>query len=144
MKLRNLFQSFLLLLFSLFSFYVSAQLDFGKSDLESVGFSSTKLSVLDSIMHDYVDNNDFSAIQTAIVKNGKIIHYDSYGYSEIATKKNLREDDIFRIASMTKPIVSVALMKLYEEGHFKLNDPVYKFIPRNIRCVKRRHGTIKN
>ena len=140
MKLRNLFQSFLLLLFSLFSFYVSAQLDFGKSDLESVGFSSTKLSVLDSIMHDYVDNNDFSAIQTAIVKNGKIIHYDSYGYSEIATKKNLREDDIFRIASMTKPIVSVALMKLYEEGHFKLNDPVYKFIPefKNFTVKKRK------
>ncbi|MBT4959945.1 MAG: beta-lactamase family protein [Flavobacteriaceae bacterium] len=147
MKLRNLFQSFLLLLFSLFSFYVSAQLDFGKSDLESVGFSSTKLSVLDSIMHDYVDNNDFSAIQTAIVKNGKIIHYDSYGYSEIATKKNLREDDIFRIASMTKPIVSVALMKLYEEGHFKLNDPVYKFIPefKNFTVKKRKkQKPIKN
>ena len=147
MKLRNLFQSFLLLLFSLFSFYVSAQLDFGKSDLESVGFSSTKLSVLDYIMHDYVDNNDFSAIQTAIVKNGKIIHYDSYGYSEIATKKNLREDDIFRIASMTKPIVSVALMKLYEEGHFKLNDPVYKFIPefKNFTVKKRKkQKPIKN
>jgi len=147
LKLRNLFQSFLLLLFSLFSFYVSAQLDFGKSDLESVGFSSTKLSVLDSIMHAYVDNNDFSAIQTAIVKNGKIIHYDSYGYSEIATKKNLREDDIFRIASMTKPIVSVALMKLYEEGHFKLNDPVYKFIPefKNFTVKKRKkQKPIKN
>ena len=147
MKLRNLFQSFLLLLFSLFSFYVSAQLDFGKSDLESVGFSSTKLSVLDSIMHDYVDNNDFSAIQTAIVKNGKIIHYDSYGYSELATNKELREEDIFRIASMTKPIVSVALMKLYEEGHFKLNDPVYKFIPefKNFTVKKRKkQKPIKN
>ena len=129
MKRLNLFQSFSLVFFSLISFYVSAQLNFSKSDLESVGFSSAKLHVLDSVMHTYVDDNDFSAIQTAIVKNGEIIHYNSYGYSEIETKKSLKEDDIFRIASMTKPIVSVALMKLYEEGHFKLNDPVYKFIP---------------
>ena len=119
----------LLLFIPLVSFYVSAQLNFSKNPLESVGFSSAKLHVLDSVMHNYVDNNDFSAIQTAIVKNGEIIHYNSYGYSEIETKKSLKEDDIFRIASMTKPIVSVALMKLYEEGHFKLNDPVYKFIP---------------
>ena len=140
MKLRNLFQSFLLLLFSLFSFYVSAQLDFDKSNLNAAGLSSSQLHVLDSVMHTYVDNDDFSAIQTAIVKNGKIVHYNSYGYSEIATKKNLREDDIFRIASMTKPIVSVALMKLYEEGHFKLNDPVYKFIPefKNLTVKKRK------
>jgi len=91
-------------------------------------------------MHTYVDNNDFSAIQTAIVKNGEIIHYNSYGYSEIETKKSLKEDDVFRIASMTKPIVSVALMKLYEEGRFKLNDPVYKFIPefKNLTVKKRK------
>ena len=91
-------------------------------------------------MHNYVDNNDFSAIQTAIVKNGEIIHYNSYGYSEIETKKSLKEDDVFRIASMTKPIVSVALMKLYEEGRFKLNDPVYKFIPefKNLTVKKRK------
>lgn len=140
MKRLNLFQSFFLVFFSLISFYVSAQLNFSKSELESVGFSSAKLQVLDSVMHTYVDNNDFSAIQTAIVKNGEIIHYNSYGYSEIETKKSLKEDDIFRIASMTKPIVSVALMKLYEEGRFKLNDPVYKFIPefKNLTVKKRK------
>ena len=140
MKRLNLFQSFFLVFFSLISFYVSAQLNFSKSELESVGFSSAKLQVLDSVMHTYVDNNDFSAIQTAIVKNGEIIHYNSYGYSEIETKKSLKEDDVFRIASMTKPIVSVALMKLYEEGRFKLNDPVYKFIPefKNLTVKKRK------
>ena len=140
MKRLNLFQSFFLVFFSLISFYVSAQLNFSKNALESVGFSSAKLHVLDSIMHNYVDNNDFSAIQTAIVKNGEIIHYNSYGYSEIETKKSLKEDDVFRIASMTKPIVSVALMKLYEEGRFKLNDPVYKFIPefKNLTVKKRK------
>ena len=147
MKKHFLFQSFFSLFFALFSFHVSAQLDFAKTDLESVGFSATKLYALDSIMHSYVDNNDFSSIQTAIVKNGEIIHYNSYGYSEIETKKSLKEDDIFRIASMTKPIVSVALMKLYEKGGFKLNDPVYKFIPefKNLTIKKRKkERTIKN
>ena len=147
MKKHFLFQSFFSLFFALFSFHVSAQLDFAKTDLESVGFSATKLYALDSIMHTYVDNNDFSSIQTAIVKNGEIIHYNSYGYSEIETKKSLKEDDIFRIASMTKPIVSVALMKLYEKGGFKLNDPVYKFIPefKNLTIKKRKkERTIKN
>lgn len=140
MKRLNLFQSFSVVFFLLISFYVSGQLNFSKSELESVGFSSAKLQVLDSVMHTYVDNNDFSAIQTAIVRNGEIIHFNSYGYSEIETKKSLKEDDIFRIASMTKPIVSVALMKLYEEGRFKLNDPVYKFIPefKNLTVKKRK------
>ena len=140
MKRLNLFQSFSLVFFLLISCYVSGQLNFSKSELESVGFSSAKLQVLDSVMHTYVDNNDFSAIQTAIVRNGEIIHFNSYGYSEIETKKSLKEDDIFRIASMTKPIVSVALMKLYEEGRFKLNDPVYKFIPefKNLTVKKRK------
>lgn len=98
-------------------------------------------------MHTYVDNNNFSAIQTAIAKNGKIIHFDSYGYSNISSKKPLTKDDIFRIASMTKPIVSVALMMLYEKGKFDLNDPVYKFIPefKNLTIKKRRkEKRIKN
>ena len=91
-------------------------------------------------MHKFVDNNDISAIQTAIVKNGKLIHFDSYGNSDISDQDSLENDDIFRIASMTKPIVSVALMMLYEEGKFKLNDPVYKYIPefKNLTVKKRK------
>ena len=80
-------------------------------------------------MHSYVDNKDFSAVQTAIVKNGKLIHFNSYGYSDISLEKPLSNNDVFRIASMTKPIVSVALMMLYERGEFRLDDPVSKFIP---------------
>ena len=86
-------------------------------------------------MHKFVDNNDISAIQTAIVKNGKLIHFDGYGNSDISDQDSLENDDIFRIASMTKPIVSVALMMLYEEGKFKLNDPVYKYIPENLKLM---------
>lgn len=124
----------------LFSFLLSAQSTFEISNPELQGVSSEKLKILNDAMHKFVDNNDISAIQTAIVKNGKLIHFDSYGNSDIADQDSLENDDIFRIASMTKPIVSVALMMLHEEGKFKLNDPVYKYIPefKNLTVKKRK------
>ena len=122
------------------SIFLNAQSNFEISSPESQGFSSEKLMLLNQAMHSYVDNNELSAIQTAIVKNGKLIHFDSYGSSDISENNTLKSDDIFRIASMTKPIVSLALMKLYEEGKFKLNDPVYKYIPefKNLTVKKRK------
>ena len=124
----------------LFSFLLSAQSTFEISNPELQGMSSEKLKTLNDAMHKFVDNNDISAIQTAIVKNGKLIHFDSYGNSDISDQDSLENDDIFRIASMTKPIVSVALMMLHEEGKFKLNDPVYKYIPefKNLTVKKRK------
>ena len=124
----------------LFSFLLSAQSTFEISNPELQGMSSEKLKILNDAMHKFVDNNDISAIQTAIVKNGKLIHFDSYGNSDISDQDSLENDDIFRIASMTKPIVSVALMMLHEEGKFKLNDPVYKYIPefKNLTVKKRK------
>ena len=120
--------------------FTNAQSDFEISSPESQGFSSEKLTLLNQAMHSYVDDNELSAIQTAIVKNGKLIHFDSYGSSDISENDPLEEDDIFRIASMTKPIVSIGLMMLYEEGRFNLNDPVYKYIPefKNLTIKKRK------
>jgi len=120
--------------------FSNAQSDFEISSPESQGFSSEKLTLLNQAMHSYVDDNELSAIQTAIVKNGKLIHFDSYGSSDISENDPLEEDDIFRIASMTKPIVSIGLMMLYEEGKFSLNDPVYKYIPefKNLTIKKRK------
>ena len=120
--------------------FLNAQSTFQISSPESQGVSSEKLIVLNDAMHSFVDNNDLSAIQTAIVKNGKLIHFDSYGSSDISENTQLESDDIFRIASMTKPIVSVALMMLHEEGKFKLDDPVYKYIPefKNLTVKKRK------
>ena len=120
--------------------FSNAQSDFEISSPESQGFSSEKLTLLNQAMHSFVDDNELSAIQTAIVKNGKLIHFDSYGSSDISENDPLEEDDIFRIASMTKPIVSIGLMMLYEEGKFSLNDPVYKYIPefKNLTIKKRK------
>jgi len=121
-------------------YLVTAQSSFEISSPEMQGVSSEKLELLNETMHSFVDNNDISAIQTAILKNGKLIHYDSYGNSDISEKNTLKSDDIFRIASMTKPIVSIGLMMLHEEGKFELDDPVYKYIPefKNLSVQKRK------
>ena len=130
------------LYFLLFSFQATAQLKIDKENVKQYGFSQEKLIILDSVMRSYVDNKDFSAIQTAIVKNGKIIHFDNYGYSEISSKKPLDENDIFRIASMTKPIVSVAAMSLVEDGLLALEDPIEKYIPEfaDLKVIDRNSG----
>lgn len=143
----SILKPFNFLFFFLISFLITGQEYLEKDSPESNGMSTEKLLNLNSVMHSYVDNNDISAIQTAIVKNGKIVHFDSYGYSDISEKDILDEGDIFRIASMTKPIVSLALMMLYEEGKFKLDDPVYKYIPefKNLTVKKRKKNKpIKN
>ena len=136
----SILKPFNFLLFFLISFSIIGQEFLEKDSPESNGMSTEKLLHLNSVMHSYVDNKDISAIQAAIVKNGKIVHFDSYGYSDISEKDKLDENDIFRIASMTKPIVSLALMILYEEGKFKLDDPVYKYIPefKNLMVKKRK------
>ena len=143
----SILKPFNFLFFFLISFSITGQEYLEKDSPESNGMSTEKLLNLNSVMHSYVDNNDISAIQTAIVKNGKIVHFDSYGYSDISEKDILDEGDIFRIASMTKPIVSLALMMLFEEGKFKLDDPVYKYIPefKNLTVKKRKKNKpIKN
>ena len=138
--LKTLLNKVLIILLLLAGIFSNAQSDFEISSPESQGFSSEKLTLLNQAMHSYVDDNELSAIQTAIVKNGKLIHFDSYGSSDISENDPLEEDDIFRIASMTKPIVSIGLMMLYEEGKFNLNDPVYKYIPefKNLTVKKRK------
>ena len=96
---------------------------------EMVGLASDSLNNMNAHFHNLVDEKQLAGIQTAIIRNGKLVHFDSYGYSNIEERKNLDEQSIFRIFSMTKPIVSVALMKLFEEGKFKLEDPIYKYLP---------------
>lgn len=145
MSQKNNFNFPLKIFLLLFSFLINAQSTFEVSSPELQGVSLKKLNDLDSVMHSYVDNKDFSAVQTAIVKNGKLIHFNSYGYSDISLEKPLSNNDVFRIASMTKPIVSVALMMLYERGEFRLDDPVSKFIPefKNLKKGKK-EKPIKN
>jgi CubicO group peptidase (beta-lactamase class C family) len=100
-----------------------------ESSPSAAGVSETRLSRLDMFIQKYVDEKQFNGATAIIVRDGKIIYYKAFGYSDIQQKKAMQKDNIFRIASMTKPIVSVAAMMLYEEGKFSLDDPISKFIP---------------
>lgn len=96
---------------------------------EEVGMSSKRLARIPAAMEKSVTDNQLPGILTLIQRKGKVVHLDKYGMMDIETGKPMQEDALFRIYSMTKPIVSVALMTLYEEGRFSINDPVAKFIP---------------
>ena len=96
---------------------------------EAGGFSSSRLSRLDSGMTDWVKKKWINGSVALIARKGKIVFYKSYGYNDAATKTPLAKDGIFRIASQTKAITTVAVMQLWEEGKFSLDDPVAKFIP---------------
>jgi CubicO group peptidase (beta-lactamase class C family) len=80
-------------------------------------------------MQRYIDRQLVSGAVTLVARRGRVVHFEAAGYKEVESKAPMTTDTIFRIASMTKPIASVALMMLYEEGHFLLSDPVSKFLP---------------
>lgn len=96
---------------------------------EEVGMSSERLALISPLMEQFIKDNQMPGIMTLAQRKGKVVHLGKYGMMDIEVGKPMQENALFRIYSMTKPIVSVALMMLYEEGHFSLNDPVSKFIP---------------
>ncbi|MGD1947819.1 MAG: serine hydrolase domain-containing protein [Croceivirga sp.] len=114
---------------SFWQFTQGQRLDVHMSRPESVGLSSDSLQMMNEYFHQLVDDEKLAGIQTAILKEGKLVHFDSYGHANREERIRLDENSIFRIFSMTKPIVSVALMQLYEQGKFKLQDPLYQYIP---------------
>jgi CubicO group peptidase (beta-lactamase class C family) len=95
----------------------------------SGGFSATRLARLDSGMSDWIKNKWVNGAVALIARNGKIVFDKAYGYNNVDTKEPLDKNGIFRIASQTKAITTVAVMMLWEEGKFSLDDPVSKFIP---------------
>ncbi len=96
---------------------------------EESGLSSERLQRISPVMQGYVDEGKVAGVMTMVARRGKVVHFEKFGKMDIAADKPMEFDTIFRIYSMTKPITSVAIMMLYEEGRFQLNDPVSKFIP---------------
>lgn len=96
---------------------------------EDVGMSSGRLERLDRVMEDYVDRGDVAGVVSLVARRGKVVHFSAAGKRDIENDAPMTHDTMFRIASMTKPIASVALMMLYEEGHFQLRDPISKWLP---------------
>jgi CubicO group peptidase (beta-lactamase class C family) len=110
---------------------------------ESQGFSTAGLDKLNADFHDLVDQQKLAGVTTLIARHGKIVHFDVYGKASTATGEPLKADSIFRIASMTKPITGVAMMQLWEQGKWRLDDPVSKHIPEfaNLQVKKAGGGT---
>ena len=97
---------------------------------ESVGLSSTRLATLDRVMKErYVDSGALPGILTMVYRGGQLAHTGMCGLIDIERGTAMREDAIFRIYSMTKPITAVALMMLVEEGKLGLDDDVHTHIP---------------
>ena len=96
---------------------------------EAVGMSSDRLGNISTKLQTYVDNKNVSGFITLIARKGQVIHYENCGYRDVDNQLPMEKDTLLRIYSMTKPITSVALMMLYEQGKFQLFDPVSKYIP---------------
>jgi len=96
---------------------------------EEVGISSQRLEHIRPVMQSYVDSGTIAGLSTMIARRGKIVYFDQVGNMDIEANKPMTDDAIFRIYSMTKPIICTALMTLFERGSFRLYDPVSKFIP---------------
>ena len=96
---------------------------------ETVGVSAERLERIRPVMQNYVDDGRIPGFLTVVARHGKIVHFETIGMRDIENNKPVEADTIFRIHSMSKPITSVAVMILYEEGHFQLDTPVSDFIP---------------
>jgi len=98
-------------------------------DQAETGFIESRLGRIDDAINAEIEAGRIPGAVVLIARNGSIAYHKSFGYSDVDSKTPMRNDNIFRIASMTKAITSVAVMTLYEKGHFLLNDPVAKYIP---------------
>ena len=96
---------------------------------DDVGMSPERLERLERVMQAYVDRGDVAGAVSLVARRGKVVHFSTFGSRDAEAGAPMTHDTIFRIASMTKPVASVALMMLYEEGHFQLRDPIAKWLP---------------
>ncbi|MEP7323954.1 MAG: serine hydrolase domain-containing protein [Saprospiraceae bacterium] len=99
------------------------------SNPQLAGMSAERLTRLDETLQKLIKDEKLPGLVALVARKGKIVYQKAYGYSNYETKKPERTDDIFRIASMTKAITATAVMMLYEEGKFSLDDPISKWIP---------------
>ena len=96
---------------------------------ESVGMSSERLVRLEDGMKSLVDQGRLAGVVTMVARHGKVVEFAATGKRDIAANLPMQKDSIFRIYSMTKPIAGVAMMMLFEEAKWQLNDPVAKYVP---------------
>jgi CubicO group peptidase (beta-lactamase class C family) len=91
--------------------------------------SSDRLKRYEGFIKSEIDKKNIPGAVALITRNGTVVHQGAYGFNNVTDKTSMKTDDLFFIQSMTKPIITVAFMMLYEEGHFQLTDPVSKYLP---------------
>ncbi len=123
--MKNLTRLFLIFLLSA----CAVQSDFSFDKGESPGFINERLGRIDDAINAEISAGKIPGAVAVIIKDGRTVYHNSFGYADIASQSPMQDDSIFRIASMTKAVTTIAVMMLYEKGHFQLNDPVSKFIP---------------
>src|SRR5580698_979193 len=101
------------------------------SDADAIhaGFSASGLAALNQQMHGLVDDQKLAGVVTLVARHGEVANFDAYGVLDVSAPSPVQKDSIFRIASMTKPITGAAMMMLWEEGKWALDDELAKHIP---------------
>lgn len=95
----------------------------------SVGMSPERLARIDAMCQEAVTQGQVPGVVALVARNGKIVFHKAYGLADVAGGRAMKTDDIFRIASQSKAITSTAVMMLWEEGKFRMDDPISKYIP---------------
>lgn len=121
--------------------FVSGEFVFGQSVTstpESVGFSSERLDRYTTFLSREIQDGRIPGAVTMVMRKGQFVHQETLGYSNLDDNTSMQQDQLFYIQSMTKPIITVAFMMLYEEGHFFLNDAVSQYLPafKNLKVAK--------
>lgn len=93
------------------------------------GMSKARMARIAPVMQEQVQKNMFPGAVTLIARQGKVVHFEAHGFQDAARSRPMTKESLFRLASMTKPIVTVAAMMLVEQGRMKLNDPIVTWLP---------------
>ncbi len=112
-----------------FASFAADRLDVNKVSPEAAGMSAERLAAIPIRMKAYVDANQTAGIVTIVGRHGRVGSFDAVGYQDLESKKPMRKDSLFRIASLTKPITCAGIMVLVDEGKISVIDPVEKYLP---------------
>jgi CubicO group peptidase (beta-lactamase class C family) len=96
---------------------------------EEIGFSPARLARINGVIRQYIERRQFAGIVTLLARRGRVVHFEASGMLDIEAGRLIRRDAIFRIYSMTKPVVSAAVMILFEEARLRLADPLGAYLP---------------
>jgi CubicO group peptidase (beta-lactamase class C family) len=122
--------SFLLVLFiGILSFAQPPKIGLIEANPADAGMSAEHLALLDGHIQQYVKDGAMPGGVFLLVRKGKIVYYKNFGHTDLSKKETYEKDDIFRLASMTKAVTTVAIMQLFEKGKLGLDDPIFYYIP---------------